>query len=107
MRPETPPHQHALRLSYARSRFDAGRVFLSEKPVSTFPGNALISERQTVLAEIRATDQDDALPVDRDPLAAAVGHRPDGDVMAARLQPVDGRGRNAALDQGSVVLEEQ
>ena len=65
-------------------------------------GSALIPERAAVLARLGAADQHAALPVDDDRLPAAPRRGTQRDVVAARLQSRDRRGRHAALDLASI-----
>src|ERR1043165_4929743 len=68
--------------------------------------HVLITKRAAILARFGATDQHTATPVDADRLRAAPRCRRDRDLMAARLQPFDGRGRHAPLDHSGITLKE-
>src|SRR3954468_24104828 len=69
--------------------------------------HALITKRAPILTRLRPANQHTALPVDSDRLRAAPRCWRDCDMMAARLQSLDGRGRHAALDHCGITLEER
>src|SRR5205085_9393472 len=70
-------------------------------------GHALITKRAAILARLGATNQHTATPVDADRLRAAPRPRRHHDLVAARLQSFDSRGRHAALDHGGITFEER
>src|SRR6185295_13323797 len=83
------------------ARGGAGRVWdrvgSSRQGRTPTRAKRLVPQRATILARIRSADQYAALPVDLDRLAAAERRRTNHDVVTARLQSVDSRGRHAAL----------
>src|SRR5579872_978814 len=71
------------------------------------PADGSITQRAAVLARLGAADQDAAVPIDLDGLRAAPRRRCEGDVVAAFLEALDGRGRRAVLNQHALALEEE
>src|SRR4051812_1629960 len=109
-----PPGFHKHARSAARNRAKSSRPIgprlkdcksSTENPPEA--GHGLITKRTAILARLGAADQHAPSPVDTDCLRAPPRPRRHHDLMAARLQSFDSRGRHAAFDHGGIAFEKR